>query len=91
MECLEITRPGAADKLSAALQAGCLYCGRQVGVTFCDPCAKEVSRFMQTKGFGGVFKGKMTLEMRAHMKTLAAEMEQHMKEWVSQREAGGAD
>jgi protein-arginine kinase activator protein McsA len=99
-ECFKTVEPSLAQKLSSAFQAGCHYCGgqpdctapdlsagpsdKQALVALCKRCALEFYAFFNRK-LPRLGTAKMTPAELARVPTMLAELDQHMRDWVSQR------
>ncbi len=99
-ECFEATEPKRSQELFSIFQAGCHYCGGEPDCTapdlsadlrgeqrlwaLCKRCRREFYRFCNQKlpGFG---QAKMAPEQIAQVPALLAELDEHMKKWVSER------
>jgi len=99
-ECFEFRDASRAQELSSVSQAGCSYCGGEPQCTcpdlsaasgdaqklcvLCGPCAQEFYRFIGLK-LPGFATGKITPEQVPQVPTVLAELDRHMKQWVSGR------
>jgi uncharacterized repeat protein (TIGR04138 family) len=85
-ECFEIDQPESFANMQAQLEAGCRHCGTKCGgATFCRRCSTELGRIMELKGL--TFEGEPTAETMKIMQ----EVEEHMAEWVLNREPDDSD
>lgn len=91
-----------AEELSSAWEAGCRYCGGepqctapdlsagQLGVqkmcALCSRCAQEFYRFMQMK-VPGLGTPEINADQMRELPTIFAQVERHMKKWVSERDS----
>jgi len=84
--CADSEDQDPASKMAAALEAGCYYCGKK-GVLVCSPCAAELRRINEEKGYS-LPKGRPTREEMRHIAKIREEVAEHMKKWVAE---GGPD
>jgi protein-arginine kinase activator protein McsA len=99
-ECYETSSPFARE-VTAAWEAGCVYCGGEPIMTapnlssalleedkivvLCERCGQEFFRCMNVK-FPGLAEGSITPEQIAHLKATFSEIHEQMKKWVSERD-----
>jgi protein-arginine kinase activator protein McsA len=93
---------GAAPDLASALQAGCHYCsgapccsapdlsaqssGSRKLWALCKRCAEEFYGYCNRK-LPGIGTDAFTLEKFSKIAAILPELDQHMKQWVSERDA----
>lgn len=100
-ECFEIAEPSEARELMGVFSAGCHYCGGEPHCTcpdltgdaeklwtLCANCAQEFYRFMDVK-LPGLSEGKVEPEVALQVPMILAELDRHMKQWVSDRHSPG--
>ncbi len=98
-ECFEDSSPDARE-LTSAWKAGCAYCGGESICTtpdlsaalrdehktavLCERCSREFSRCLNLK-LPGMADGSITPAQMGNLKTIFAEIHDHIKKWVSER------
>jgi uncharacterized repeat protein (TIGR04138 family) len=85
-----ICQAGPSAQMLAELEAGCRYCGKKCGATFCRRCLEEFQRVMELKGVDSN-AGEWTAEQRTSMLKAMQEVEEHMKKWVAERGPDDSD
>ena len=79
--CYDIEHPG---KRKAMENRRCQYCGWKAGNDFCQPCMREMQRFLRRGGLD-LPVSQWTPEQIAQSVPIFMELEPHMKKWGAER------
>jgi protein-arginine kinase activator protein McsA len=101
-ECFELGMPSQANESFSVFQSGCHYCGGTPGSTcpdlsaaagvdlklraLCGSCAQEFYRFVGLK-LPEFAKGGIAPAQMSQVVTIFAQLDRHMKQWVSERDS----